>query len=272
MLKILYWIIIIFGGTFLIFSLYIYFNQHKMVFFPSQTIIDSPDNWKIEFENIFINVNESEKIHGWYFPSTDTNVKKTVLLFHGNGGNISNRIPTIQFFVKNKINLFLFDYRGYGQSDGKPSEENMYVDSKAAYNWLLNEKSVLPQDIILFGRSLGGVPAIDLAVKTDCGGLILESTLTSAEDMGKLMFPGMPINFLLRYKLNSIDKIDKIKCPVLICHSQTDEIIPFKMGRKLFEKANDPKQFFELFGGHNELEYLDNDEYQHSILNLINRF
>ncbi len=271
MIKFLIWTVTILGGTFLVFSLYVYLNQHKMVFVPSKNISVTPDQLNLAYEEINILVSKTEKIICWYLPAQNqSDSTKTVLFCQGNGGNISHRLLTAEFFVKRNINILLLGYRGYGESDGKPSEQNIYEDARAGFDWLVNEKSIDKKNIIIFGRSLGGVPAIDLAMNVDCKGLIVESSFTSAVDMGKIMFPMIPIGLLMRYKLNSIDKIDKVNCPVLITHSKTDEMIPFSMSEQLYEKANEPKKFFILEGGHNDRGYLDDPSYQQAILDIIN--
>ena len=255
-------------GAFVAFGLYLYFAQDKMVFFPAKELIVTPDQVDIPFEDVFVNVTPTERIHGWYFQAAQTTNGKrhpTVLFFHGNAGNISHRMETISYLLSFDVNIFIFDYRGYGQSDGSPNEEHIYADAQAAYDWLINQKGCQPDEMILFGRSLGGVVAVDLATHVTCRGLIVEASFTSAEDMGKKMFPFFPVTLLLRYKLDSINKIANISCPVLITHSPEDDIVPYEFGRQLFAAAKPPKKFVQLAGTHNDLQHYRNHTYQQAL-------
>lgn len=242
-------------------GLYLYFNQKNMIFFPKKNFDASPKEYNLQWENVDIRVSNKENIFGWYFPIADAKADKVVLFCHGNAGNISDRLPTVKFLVGLKINVFIFDYRGYGKSKGELSEVNVYGDARLGYHWLIHEKKFKPKDIFILGRSLGGAVAIDLAKDVECGGLIVESSFTSTMDLGKKMFPWFPIKSLTKYRFDSIDKIDLVNCHLLIAHSPDDDVIPFYMGQALFEKAKEPKKFFHLQGRHNEIEYLKDPQY-----------
>lgn len=269
-IKMLIWVISIVVGLFFALSAYLYFNQDNMVFFPAKELAITPGQLNLEYEDIYINIENNDTIHGWFFPVTDSNSNKVVLFCHGNAGNISNRLPTAQFVVDLKVPILMFDYRGYGNSNGKPSEKNVGIDARAYYNWLISEKKYEPEHIIIFGRSLGGAIAVDLASKVKCGGLIIESSFTSALEMGKRIFPFFPINLLLKYRFDSLSKISTINCPVLITHSPQDNTIPFYMGQALYEKAKEPKQFVELSGNHNERNYFNEAKYINAFKKLLN--
>ncbi len=259
-------------GAFVAFGLYLYLAQDKMVFFPAKELVVTPDQVNIPFEDVRINVTPDEQIHGWYFQAdqmTNGSRTPTVLFFHGNAGNISHRMETITYLRSFDVNIFIFDYRGYGQSDGSPNEERIYADAQAAYDWLREQKGCQPDEIILFGRSLGGVVAVDLATRIPCRGLIVEASFTSAKDMGKKMFPFFPVSLLLRYKLDSIHKIAGISCPVLIAHSPEDDIVPYKFGRQLFAAARPPKKFVQLTGLHNELQHYSDQTYQQALQQIL---
>ncbi len=176
--------------------------------------------------------------------------------------------PPLSSLTKRSASL-LFDYRGYGRSDGEPSEENVYADARAAYDWLINEKNFRPDEIVIFGRSLGGAVAINLASSVPCRGLIVESSFTSALDAGKSRFPFMPVKMLIKYRFDSLAKIRSVHCPVLVTHSPDDEFLPYEMGKKLFEAANEPKQFVALAGGHNDREYLNHDDYRAAFRKIV---
>lgn len=270
-LKMLLWFIIIVLGVFGALAAYIYFNQKNMVFFPIKELALTPGQLGLDYEDVYINLAVNEKIHGWYFPVSDSGNSKVVLFCHGNAGNISHRIETAQFLLNQKVNVLMFDFRGYGNSDGEPGEENIYADAWACYDWLLAEKKFKPENVFIFGRSLGGAVAVNLADKVKCGGLVVESSLTSAADMGKKLFPFFPVKWLLRYKFDSIGKIGSVNCPVLITHSRHDDIVPFSMGQALFQAAKEPKQFVELPGKHNERDYLENARYLNAFKRFLNR-
>jgi len=250
--------------------LYIYMAQDRMFYFPTKDFAVNPDDYNLEFQDIFINVGQDETIHAWYFPySQNPDSAKTVLFCHGNGGNISHRIETVIFLLQRGVNVMLFDYRGYGRSSGSPTESNTYDDVKAAYDWLISEKSVKPSNIIIFGRSLGGAVAVDLASKISCGGLIVESSFDSAIEMAKGYFPFFPARLLIKYDYDAITKISKVNCFKLFTHSPSDDLVPFDRGKRLFEAAPEPKSFYEISGRHNERTYLDDPDYIKAIDDLL---
>ncbi len=258
----LIWITAIGVGFFLILAAYIYFSQSRMVFFPGKELVVLPSDIGLSFEDVYLTSEGSNKIHGWYFPPADSDTNSPVVLFcHGNAGNISHRLETAKLIQSLGAGLLMFDYQGYGHSEGEPSEAGIYADTRACHDWLVREKSITPDRIVLFGRSLGGAPAVHLAEAVDCRGLIIESSFTSAKQMGKTMFPFMPVSLLIRYSLNSVARIPHVRCRVLVTHSPTDNMIPFEMGQQLFDAAASPKKFVELSGGHNNLAYFSDPEY-----------
>lgn len=265
-----FWPVILIIAFFAIISAYLYFNQHRMIFFPSGDIAVTPADVNLSYEDIFLNVTDSDTVHAWFLPARKEASSSRIILFcHGNAGNISHRLETAELIIKLGYGIVMFDYRGYGRSSGKPTEENLHADAQAVYDWLLESKKVSAEDIIIFGRSLGGTVAVDLASRNKCGGLIVESTFTSIEDMGRRMFPFMPVRLLVRFNFNALEKISKVDCPILVTHSPTDEIISYEMGERLFEKAPQPKQFVKLSGGHNERLYFQDSGYVTALRNLI---
>jgi fermentation-respiration switch protein FrsA (DUF1100 family) len=218
-----------------------------------------------------VEVDAGERLHGWYLPGRgDRSPTGRVVLFcHGNGGNISHRLETAKMVTDLGSDMFLFDYRGYGRSGGSPGEAAVYADALACYDWLRREKGWPPSAIIVFGRSLGGAVAIDLAAKRECGGLIVESSLTSTAAMARRMFPFYPAQYLVRYRFEGLAKIPSVNCPVLVTHSPDDEVIPYDMGRRLYEAAGQPRSFLDLRGGHNERDYLYDLEYRRAVGRLL---
>lgn len=201
-----------------------------------------------DYQEISFKTQDGFLLNGWFIPAGES--ERTVLFFHGNAGNISHRLEKIAFWHNLGLNIFIFDYRGYGQSQGKPSENGLYQDARAAYDYLQRERKLAEQEIIFFGESLGGAVAVDLATKTRPSALIVESTFSSSEDMAKIIYPFLP-SFMLRTRFDSAGKVKEIKIPKLFIHSQSDEIVPFKLGQKLFAAAGEPKDFLKISGGHN---------------------
>jgi fermentation-respiration switch protein FrsA (DUF1100 family) len=184
----------------------------------------------------------------------------TLLWFHGNAGNISYRYDMISQLMALGIDIFIIDYRGYGRSEGSPSEKGLYLDARAAWNYLTAERKIPPERIILLGKSLGGVFAIDLAQQLQAegvkpAGLIVQSSFTSAAEMAAIVLPFYP-RALLRTKMDSISKVRNIECQKLFIHSRVDEIVPFKLGHRLYEAACDPKEFYEVTNADHNSTYI----------------
>jgi len=174
-----------------------------------------------------------------------------VLFCHGNGGNISHRLDTIWTWNKLGMNVLIFDYRGYGKSEGKPSEEGTYLDAEAAWKHLVEKRGAAGERIIIHGRSLGGAVAARLARDHTPAGLILESTFSSVPDMAAKLYPMFPVRLLSRFEYGTAEYVAAVKCPVMVIHSAEDDIIPFKLGRRVFEAAGEPKRFVQIHGSHN---------------------
>ena len=175
-----------------------------------------------------------------------------MLFCHGNAGNISHRLGTLALLNELDLSTFLFDYRGYGESAGKVSEKGTYLDAQAAWKHLTDERGIPADQIVCFGRSLGGAVAAYLAAKRRPAAVVLDSTFTSIPDMARRIYPMYPVRLLSRCRYDTLARMESIRCPVLVIHSRDDEIVPFSHGRRLFDAAGEPKQFLELRGGHNQ--------------------
>jgi len=213
-------------------------------------ITDTPDNIGLEYENVLLKTADGLSINGWYVPADDE--RAVVLFCHGNGGNMSNRLETLRILNRLGLSTFIFDYRGYGDSEGKPSEKGTYRDTEAAWRWIKERRSVAAGDIIVMGRSLGGPVAAWIARKYPPKALILESTFTNIHDMGKKLFPWLPIRLMSRFRYAAEKYVHDIHCPVLVIHSPVDDLVPYELGRKLYDAVNDPKEFLEIDGAHND--------------------
>jgi pimeloyl-ACP methyl ester carboxylesterase len=240
-----------------------YFLQPGMLYFPSRTIALTPENTGLKFEDITLTGEDGLEVNGWFIPVDSA--RATLLFCHGNGGNISHRLESIQQFHRLGLSVFIFDYHGYGRSGGKPGEQETYLDAKAAWKYLTESRGIDPETIIIFGRSLGGAVAIWLANQYRAGALIVESAFLSIPDIAAHYYPFLPVKLLARYQYNSRDKIGDIEIPKLIIHSPDDDIIPFKHGRKLFELAPEPKQFLQISGSHNDGFLVSDEEYRSGI-------
>ena len=222
--------------------------ESKSIFYPDKEILVTPKQIGLNFEDVFFRTKDGILLNGWFIRCN--NAKATIIFCHGNAGNISHRLEKIALFHKAGLNTLIFDYRGYGKSQGSPSENGVYLDAQAAYDYLLDREDIDKEKIVSFGSSLGGAIAVDLAVKRKCAALVADSTFTNTKDMGKTVYPFIP-TFLYSTKFNSIDKVATIKIPKLFIHSINDEIVPFKLGNKLFKSACEPKEFLQILGAHN---------------------
>lgn len=244
--------------------------QDKFVFLPGKTIFMTPDEKGMDYEELWIEVPDGSKINGWFIKAKEP--KATLLFCHGNAGTISHRIESAEIFLDLGLNVLLYDYRGYGRSPRSPSEKNSYEDSEAVWNYLTEEKKLGADEIIILGRSMGGPIAANLAKNHSPKMCILESTFTSIPDVARYRFPIFPTKGLVNIKYPTVDYVKGIKCPLLLVHSQDDEIIPYWMGEKIFAAANEPKEFLELSAGHNETYFECIDKYRDKLEDCIRKF
>jgi len=225
-----------------------YYIQPYLVYRPRTNIDVECGEYTIEHERIKYRTRDGILIDAWYVPVEDA--VGVVLFCHGNAGNISQRIDSFKLFAKLKLSSFIFDYRGYGYSEGYPTEEGTYLDAEGAWDYMVNELKIPPEKILVFGRSLGGGIATYIAMNHNPRALIIESSFMSAKVMAGQIFPFAPRSLLLRFKYNSIDRMKDIHCPTLIIHSQEDAVIPYSHGVALFNAANPPKKFLRINGAH----------------------
>lgn len=244
--------------------------EKKGIYYPSKEIVFNPTDAGLEYEDIFFLTDDNLRLNGWFIPSE--NPQGTLLFCHGNAGNISHRVEIIDIFRKLNLNVFIFDYRGYGRSQGIPNEQGLYQDAREAYQYLLGRPDVDKEAIVIYGKSIGANVAINLASKVDAACLISESGFTSAYDMGKKLFPYLPIKWMITIKYDALEKIKDITIPKLIIHSRDDEIIPFRLGERLFEAAPQPKEFYQMRGSHNEAIFMNREEYSSRVNNFLSKY
>ena len=256
----------------LVLMLMLYLLQSKMVFLanvPGRALSASPGDIGLQFEDVSLTTSDNELLHGWYVPATDS--VGTVLFFHGNAGNISHRLDSIEIFHELKLDVLIFDYRGYGQSSGKASEKGTYIDSQTAWDYLVNERDIAPKKIVIFGRSLGGAVASWLAARTTPGVVILESCFTTVPDMAERIYPFLPARKFTRLQYPVIEHVKHVSSPMLVVHSQQDEIIPFDMGQAVFAASPEPKEILVISGDHNGGFLLNRHQYQSVIGRFLDR-
>ena len=246
-----------------------YLQQPSMIFFPHATLGQTPAEWGLAYEDVFLDTENGVRLHGWYIPHHGS--KQALLFFHGNAGNISHRGASVEIFHRLGLNVFIFDYRGYGKSQGKPEENGLYKDARAAWRYLTDERGFDQEDIILFGRSLGGAVAADLAAEIQPGGLILESTFSSARDVANAILPVLSRLIFLRYDFDTAAHVRRVACPVLVLHSPDDDIIPFRLGEKVFQAANEPKSFVKMRGDHNSGFLMSQPDYERALGAFVSR-
>lgn len=254
----------------ILFLIFLYFYQDKMIYFPTKDFDQTPETIGLKYEVVAVKTKDGINISGWYIPAEK---ERGVLLFcHGNAGNISHRLDSIKIFNSLHLSIFIFDYRGYGNSEGKPSEQGTYLDAEAAWNFLTNIKNKSPEKIVIFGRSIGGAVAAETALRKNPAALIIESGFKSIPEIGAHHYPWLPVKLIAKYKYSTIDKIGLIKCPKLIIHSPDDEIVPFKHGKELYEKASSPKEFFQIYGSHNEGFIISGNVYIGGLKNFLDKY
>ncbi len=254
------------ASIYLLLALTIYLLQGKMVFLsglPGRALTATPGDIGLEYEDVSLTTSDDERLHGWYVPATDR--RGVVLFFHGNAGNISHRLDSIGIFHQLGLDTLIIDYRGYGQSTGKTSEQGTYLDAQAAWSYLVDERGIPADRIIIFGRSLGGAIGAWLGAQPDMkngpAAMIIESSFTSGVDMARQLYPFLPAHLITRLRYPVAEYASRLECPVLVVHSRDDEIIPFEMGQSIYEAVKQRKSFLELRGDHNNGFFISRHEY-----------
>lgn len=238
--------------------------EESLIFVPSRY----PDgDWQpaaLDFQDVEFRAEDGVRLHGWYCPMRDD--RAVVLVSHGNAGNLSHRAEEIRLWQQHlRVSVFIYDYRGYGRSEGSPNEQGLYADSRAAYRWL-TQQEVAADRVVLRGESIGAAVALQLALEVPHRALILESPFTSVVDMAKRQFPWVPVHWLLRNRFESDAKIARYRGRLLITHGTHDSIVPFQMGRRLFELASEPKTFHAIErADHNDVPWVGGAAYFRAI-------
>ena len=246
---------------------YAKYIELRSIFFPVKEIVFNPEAINLSFEDVYLKTRDDKKINGWFIPYEKA--KYTLLFLHGNAGNIGDRLDKINMLRELGLDIFIIDYRGFGRSQGRPSERGMILDAETAYDYLSNRRKISPEKIILYGESLGTVAAVNIASRFPVKAVIIEGGFSSGKDMGRIYYPFIP-SFIFSDMLNSLRNMNKVKAAKLFLHSADDEIVPFTLSKKLFDSASSPKVFKELRGSHNDAFLDSKAEYLSAIKSFIN--
>ena len=261
MASLLLYLIGILVLVYAVWGLALLFLQPKLLYHPLREVSFTPADLGLEYEEVAFRSADGVRLTGWYIVAR--NAPFTVLVCHGNGGNIAHLLDNLNVLSSLGLSCFAFDYRGYGHSSGRPTEAGTYLDAQAAYDWLTAAKGIPPEQIVLLGRSLGASVAAHLAGRVRVGGLAAESAFTSYLDIAARFYPYLPVKlfrrFLFRY--DTLAYLQDVRCPVMVLHSRNDELVPFVFATRLFAAAHEPKQFVEIFGSHNDGFLLSGDIY-----------
>lgn len=245
--------------------------EHRFLFFPEGHIYFTPDDFGIDYEDVYYTTTDGVSINAWFVPAADDS--PVLVWCHGNAGNISHRIENILLLLRWGVSIFIFDYRGYGKSGGEITEEGLYLDAVGAYKYLKDEKGIETSRIVPFGRSMGGPVAVDLATRENFPSLVLESTFTNLTDAVRTIYPEMGMDKLLSMRFDAAEKIKRVKSPILFIHGDMDDIIDYSLGRKLFEIANEPKTFYTIKGAmHNDTYEVGGEEYFKTFVEFVMKY
>ena len=230
----------------------VYFMQGRMLYLsevPGRTLTMTPADVGMDYQDVIIETTDGVTLHGWFVAGRSSRV---LLFFHGNAGNISHRLDSIRQFQALGLSVLIIDYRGYGQSEGRTTESGIYRDADAAWRYLIENRGMVANDIVIFGRSLGASVASRLAAQTQPLALIVESSFTSVPDIAQDLYPWLPVHWLSRLSHATREYVRDVHCPVLVVHSRDDEIIPFHHGETIFASANEPRTLLAIRGTHND--------------------
>ncbi|MFA5167929.1 MAG: alpha/beta hydrolase [Candidatus Omnitrophota bacterium] len=238
----------------------ILFTEERKLYRPDDMVFLTPRNVEIPYEDIYFNTKDHQSLNGWFVPSKGAKI--TILYCQGRSSNLSDTVPFIKFFHEMGLNVFAFDYRGFGNSSGKPSEQGLYKDVEAAYDYLITRKDIDKDKIVVYGKSLGGPVATHLCLKRKLAALILEGCFPSLKTYVGDIGGFLPTEWLVSEKFDAVSRVKKIKIPKLIVHGMDDEVISFSEGRLLYNKAALPKEFLSFNGGHDDNIYLTSEAYK----------
>lgn len=263
-------LLILLGGFYLVYLAGMFFIQEKLIFFPSSTIHTELDPEKAAADHFVLSVDEEATIDGYFFRHPEA--QKTVIFFHGNGGNLTSNLGRIEALRTMGQNVAIFDYRGYGESTGRiKKESDLYADAEAVYKHILDKYSLNDEAVVFWGQSLGGAIAIEMALRHPVSKLVIESSFTSVRANTPPIFQYSVPPFLVKYKFDSLAKVPRLSIPVLIIHSTEDEMISFQNGKDLYEALPGSREIIEITGGHNDGFYNNFDEKKSEMMEFLTK-
>lgn len=239
------------GAGYAALVLWVYLSQDRLIFLPDQpgrSVNATPETVGLDYERVTLEAEDGIHLDGWLVPAPEE--RAVVAFFHGNAGNIGHRLDTLRLFHELGLSVLIVDYRGYGRSEGEPSEVGLYRDGEAMWQYLRHERGIPPERIVLVGRSLGTAVAAHTAAQHRPGALVLESPFISIPELGQAIYPYLPVRWIAKYRFATAEHAARCRCPVLVIHSTHDEIVPIGHGRAVFDRLPGPKRFLELTGGH----------------------
>lgn len=248
-------------------------TQRKLVFFPSQIIQATPSEYNLPYESVYIPMGEEEYIHGWWMPS-ESSEAPVLLYLHGNGGNVGTNLPRAERFHSVGFSVFLIDYRGYGKSEGRfPNEERVYEDAQAAWRYLVEEQNISPDNLYVFGHSLGGAIALELANRQpEIPGLIVEGSFTSIKDMATHIgqYNWLPLNWVLTQRFNSKEKLSSLDMPIFYIHGTNDPVVPYEMSKELYQASEGKAELWLVEGaGHHDIGEMMGGTYEQKVWDFV---
>lgn len=265
LIRILLLIIVIIGGGWYVLGTMI----ESFIFFPEKGFWQRPEEYGLQYEEIYPVTEDGVKLHGWYLGADPSH--ETVLMFHGNAGNISHRLFKTAPLVREGISFLLIDYRGFGRSEGGIKRgDDLFADARAALEWLKEKKGISSDHIFLFGESIGSAPTLQLARENKVKGIILEAPFTTLKELGKKHYPFLPDFLVGKFAFDNIENIRHLNSPLLVIHGKADDICPHDMGKRLYEEAAGEKEFYSVpNAGHNDMAEVAGREYFERILNFV---
>jgi len=252
MIRALFSLTLLAAAAWALLTLLVFVSQSRLLYLPNipgRALVATPDDLGLAWQELWLPAADGTRIHGWFVPADGA--ARTLLFFHGNAGNISHRLEWLRILNKLGLNVLLLEYRGYGQSEGRPSEDGIHLDAQAAWDWLRSEAAIPAERIILFGESLGAAVASRLATEVPAGGLVLFSAFTSVPDVAAQHYWFLPVHLLARFWHPTVEYVGDADMPVLIMHSPDDEIVPFEHAHRILAAAREPKLFVQTAGDHN---------------------
>ena len=243
--------------------------ERSLIYFPSRAHDWTPGDFGLAADEVWMTAEDGSRVHGWFLPCPDS--RRTILFAHGNAGNISHRLDRVRLLQSRlRTDVLLFDYRGYGRSEGSPDEEGTYRDTRAAHDYLTKTRGIAAEKIVLFGESLGCAVVLDLALTRCCAALVLEAPFTSVADMARAVLPFLPIAPLLHTRYDNLAKVGRLRAPLLILHGERDSVVPLAQGRRLFAAAPEPKRFSAIPGAdHNDTYVTGGEAYWQALVAFV---